>query len=222
MSGQNLVSQLLGLNHEQGSSGSFGGGDGRLQGGVSKKSGMGSVVRSMKLSHLFHGINVTPNFLFLVLFLGFTAWLGVVYFVRHHEPLANDVLGVGAARSATSDADRRLVAGIKRVLPVRTSESTGDFYVPIPQGGGRLSASGDYGYANNMGAAYGQPVGNMGMPLPPPPVPAPTPVPPEPTPLSYYPYAAAPQQQYAQPQRDAYLMPVHAAAGTRVKMIVNR
>lgn len=216
---QNLVSQLMGLNQDPGVQGKFAGTP--LPNAPAKKSNFASVARRVKLSDAFQGINVTPNFLFLLLFIGLTAWLWVVYFVRHNEPLANDVLGVGAAHSATAEADRRLVAGIKKTLPIRTSHTTGDFYVPIPQGQGRFAASGDFGYS----PSYGHPVGSAGMsmPLPPAPVPAPSPTPPEPTPLSatYSPYAAAPSPAFAPPHH-AYLVPVQASAGTRVKMIVNR
>lgn len=216
---QNLVSQLMGLNQDPAQS-TYAGTP--FPNVPAKKSNFASIARRVKLSDAFQGINVTPNFLFLLLFVGFTAWLWVVYFVRHHEPLANDVLGVGAAHSATAEADRRLVAGIKKTLPIRTSHTSGDFYVPIPQGEGRFAASGDFGYPRS----YEHPVGSAGMsmPLPPSPVPAPSPIPPEPTPLSatYSPYAAAPAQAIAPTQHHAYLVPVQATAGTRVKMIVNR
>jgi hypothetical protein len=210
--GSNLVSQLLGLNQDhQGANGSFGGGAGQIPGTAGSKSKFNSASR-LKLSDALHGINVTPNFLFLCLFMGFVAWLYVVYFIRHHEPLANSVLGTGAAHSATTESDRRLIANIKRTLPVRTTDAT-DFYVPIPEGDGRISSSGDYGYHSGS-AAYGYaPAANMPLPSPPLPQP-PSPTPPAPTPLTYYPYAA--------PQRDAYLMPVQQPTGTRVKMIVNR
>jgi hypothetical protein len=193
----------------------------------------------MKLSDVLQGINVTPNFLFLLLFLGFTAWLGVVYWVRHHEPLANHVLGTGngAAQSASAIADRRLVAGIKKTLPIRTSHETGEFYVPIPHGN-EIIHSGHYGspahYAalgqhSGPSAAYGQTHASGQMPLPSPPVP-PTPSPqPQPTPLGEY-YnqgmGGFPNNPYAQPMAApggaAYMVPVPHTAGTRVKMIVNR
>jgi hypothetical protein len=216
--GRNLVSQLFGLNEEAGANGSFGGGAGQIPASApTKRPTFNGSYRKLKLSDAFTGINITHNFLFLVLFLGFTFWLFVVYWVRHHEPLANDVLGVGSAYSKTADADRRLMAQIKRTLPVHTSSETGNFYVPIPQGNGQFAASGDFAASN--GAAYGAP--QSAMPLPPPPLPAPpSPTPPSPTPLSYYaPYGnmTAPS---AQPQ--AYLTPVRDASCTRVKMIVTR
>lgn len=216
--GQNLVSQLLGLDEQGGANGSFGGGSGQIPGSSApRRASFAGSYAKLKFSDVFSGINLSHNFMFLMLFLGFTAWLFVVYWVRHHEPLANDVLGVGAARSRMSEADRRLMAQIKRTLPVRTSSATGDFYVPIPQANGQVGASGDYAY--NNGAAYGSPQGVM--PLPPAPLPSPpSPMPPAPTPLTQYsPYTntlptMAPQQ--------AYLMPVRDASVTRVKVFVNR
>jgi hypothetical protein len=218
--GNNLVSQLLGLNQEQGANGSFGGGAGQITGTANKKSGFNAAARKLKLSDAFHGINVTPNFLFLCLFMGFVGWIWVVYFIRHHEPLANSVLGTGAAHSATTDADRRLMASVKRTIPCRTAPQGDGFYVPIPQADGSIASSGDYGY-NAGSAAYAFPAASN-MPLPAPPLPEPpSPTPPAPTPLTYSPYAA-PQQPFVQSQRDAYLMPVPQASGTRLRMIVNR
>lgn len=97
-----------------------------------------SALRSVKVKHAFQGINITPNMLLFFMFAGFTAWLGVVYWVRHNEPLANQVLGTGAAYSATGHADRHIVAGVRHAMPLKTSPTTGMIYVPntppLPEG----------------------------------------------------------------------------------------
>ena len=75
---------------------------------------------------------ITPNFLFLLLFLAFTGWLGVVYWVRHNEPFANAVLGSGRAYAPTAHADRRLLEGVREAMPFKTSPNTGKIYTPTP------------------------------------------------------------------------------------------
>jgi len=93
-----------------------------------------SAFAGLKFSDLLQGITVTPNMMFLFLFMGFTAWLGVVYWVRHHEPLASQVLGTRSAQAPTGQADRMLVEGIRQALPIRTNPSAGMIYVPgVPQ-----------------------------------------------------------------------------------------
>jgi hypothetical protein len=49
--------------------------------------------KSVKLSDVFKGITVTPNFMLAMMFVGFAAWLFVIYWIRHNEPLANQCLG---------------------------------------------------------------------------------------------------------------------------------
>lgn len=89
-----------------------------------------SALRSVKPSDVLQGLTITNNVWLLIMFFGFFAWLAVVYFVRHNEPLANTVLGTGGAYSTTALADRQLVAGMKNAVPIRTGSSTGAVYVP--------------------------------------------------------------------------------------------
>lgn len=215
--GHGFLSQLLGLENEPRNTTSS------SASATSSAAGWTTAMQSLKVSDAMQGINVTPNFLFILLFAGLTSWLFVIYWIRHHEPLANSVLGTGAARSATAAADRRLIGGVKYALPFHTSATTGDFYVPTP------------------GA---QPISSMppfpGPPVPPQPAPNPEPMPLSAGPvsaaqLSPYPYmsqAQAPMPTYFQgyPQtygastysHRAYSVPVTEGTGTRVKMIVNR
>ncbi len=228
---QNFLSQLLGLDQDQSSHGAFGGAQGHPHNHIgapstqqaaglqsSARSGWNGALQSIKLSDALKGINVTANFMWLVLFVGFTAWLGVVYWIRHHEPFANSVLGNGAAQSMTAAADRRLVAGICKTLPVRTSAKPAEFYVPIPHGN-QIIGSGRY--SSSAAVAY-PPQQSIPLPMPPlPPMPAPQP---QPTPLDYSAYQAGVPLPYMQADtsRHAYMVPIHGTGGTRVKMIVNR
>lgn len=88
-----------------------------------------AILRKAKLSDLLQGINVTPNILFLFLFLGFIAWLGVIYWIRHNEPLANQVLGSHRGPGG-HHADRHLVEGIKKSYPIQTPGIRGEIFVP--------------------------------------------------------------------------------------------
>ncbi len=97
-------------------------------------------LQGLKLSDALSGITFSQNFMWFVLFAGFFLWLFVIYWVRHHEPLANQVIGEPKDHAPTAGADRELVAGIKRVLPVRTSDKTGDFFVPYNDHFGTTSA----------------------------------------------------------------------------------
>jgi len=112
-----FMSHLLGLDHEP-SSNPKGQGAAKAQ------------ARTIKFSDLFQGIKLTPNFMFFLLFLSFFLWLFVIYWVRHHEPLADQVLGSPKADPRASQTDRRLVEGMKAAVPVQTSPNSGQVYVP--------------------------------------------------------------------------------------------
>ncbi len=132
-----LIARLLGLDKdasalgggEAGSeAGSHSGGD---HGAPPSQSVMySSVLAGISLSEAFKGIRVTPNFLYLCLFSGFTLWLFVVYWIRHNEPMANQVLGTGAVNTRTTIDDRRLLNSVKDAMPFRTSSTFGDIYTP--------------------------------------------------------------------------------------------
>lgn len=83
----------------------------------------------IKLSDIFSGIKITPNGLTALFFVGYAAWLFVIYFIRHNEPLANHVLGTPTAGSPTSHQDRIIVGATKNALPIQAVGSSG-FYTP--------------------------------------------------------------------------------------------
>ena len=127
--GNKFIAHLLGLDHEHPSAAA----------GSPEK---GAAVKDLKLSDAFSGIKITPNFMFFLLFLGFFLWLFVIYWVRHHEPLANQVLGTPKAHPHKSALDRQLVAGIKGAFPVQTSSTTGEIYVPGAEHNAPASSAG--------------------------------------------------------------------------------
>jgi hypothetical protein len=90
-----------------------------------------SALQALKVSNVVDGLIFTPAMGMFCLFLGFVTWLFVVYFVRHHEPFANSVLGT-VPQSLAASTDRRLINGVKGAMPFKTSKSTGDFYEPLP------------------------------------------------------------------------------------------
>ncbi len=89
-----------------------------------------SALRAMKPSDAFQGLQIGCNQMFLIGFVLFTGWLGVVYWLRHHEPLANQIFGTGGGYSTTAAADRRIVAGMRQAIPIRTGSAIGAVYVP--------------------------------------------------------------------------------------------
>ncbi len=94
---------------------------------------LGSDVENISWSTLFQGLKVNTGIRFFVVFTAFASWLYVIYWIRHHEPFSNQVIGVSAPRSRTTDADRTILAGIKRVFPFQTPAiASGSFYTPVP------------------------------------------------------------------------------------------
>ncbi len=128
--GHNFISHLLGLDHDHGHHVAHGHVQHGVQHGPSHGVTWNSALKALNITNALQGINVSANFLFLLLFIGFFAWLFVIYFIRHHEPLANHVIGSGAAQSATASADRQLVEGIKNAMPMHTRADFGEVYVP--------------------------------------------------------------------------------------------
>lgn len=132
-----LIARLLGLDKD---ASALGGAEAGSEAGSHSGSDHGappsqsvmysSVLAGISLSEAFRGIRVTPNFLYLCLFAGFTLWLFVVYWIRHNEPMANQVLGTGAVNTRHTMDDRRLLNSVKDAMPFRTSSTFGDIYTP--------------------------------------------------------------------------------------------
>jgi hypothetical protein len=132
--GQNhgFLSHLLGTDHEQHGHHAHSGHHHHHEGGTPPNSGQpgwSSALQGLKLTDALQGINVTPNTLLLMMFLGFFGWLYVVYFIRHHDPI-NVTNTNGSALSATAHQDRNIVGRIKNAYPLRTSNGMGNIYTP--------------------------------------------------------------------------------------------
>ncbi|CAN5346081.1 hypothetical protein BH11CYA1_BH11CYA1_21770 [soil metagenome] len=87
-------------------------------------------MQGLKLNDFISSIRITPNHLLLFMFAGFTGWLGVIYWIRHHEPMANHMLGSGPAYTSHSQADRLLINGAREALPIKTVAGSGVVYTP--------------------------------------------------------------------------------------------
>ncbi|HIA50871.1 MAG TPA: hypothetical protein EYN91_02115 [Candidatus Melainabacteria bacterium] len=133
---KSLIAKLLGLDKDAGAlgggeAGGEAGSHGAEPGAPPSQSVMySSALAGISLSEAFKGIRVTPNFLYLCLFSGFTFWLFVVYWIRHNEPLANQVLGTYNNTTRHAVDDRRLLNSVKDAMPFRTSSTFGDIYTP--------------------------------------------------------------------------------------------
>lgn len=137
--GHNFISHLLGLDHDAHHhghmhDGGHGGEAGNQYTAVSQMPIWTSALQSMKLSHFTKGITISANFWLLMMFMGFTSWLFVVYWIRHHEPLANAVIGTRVVGTPTANYDRRMLAGIREAFPARVSPDGGQIFVPSPKG----------------------------------------------------------------------------------------
>lgn len=84
----------------------------------------------IKLSELAKGIKITPNFLLAMAFLAFTAWLFVVYWIRRHEPLANQVLGQPRPVAPTARQDLVMMGNSRNALPIKTAPGYNGFFAP--------------------------------------------------------------------------------------------
>lgn len=218
--GQNFLSHLLGLDHDahistpHGSTSFQANAQGHALQAPGNSTNWTRALSAVKLSDVLQGVRVTPNMLFMMLYASFVCWLFVIYWIRHHEPLANSVLGTNAPGCATAAADRRILAGTKLAFPGRTSSQTGDIYVPSGEsssaGSSTLNQSDYYLHA--------------AVPLPAPPIQPTPPSEPQPLPLSQRTAYCPPVQPYATTsgQPGAFMVPEAEATGARVKMIVNR
>lgn len=95
----------------------------------SRKSKKDPLAPNFKFMDIFSGWKMTVNGITALFFIGYALWLVVLYFIRHNEPLANQVIGTPNAGAPTSDYDRILVGGAKFALPIQATGEHG-FYTP--------------------------------------------------------------------------------------------
>lgn len=133
-----FLSHLLGLDHDAHHHGGHHdgghGGEGVQNAGQnpSQTPIWTSALQGMKLSHALEGVNISLNAWFFIFYMICIFWLFLVYWIRHHEPLANAVLGRGAAKYETAAQDRRIIDNCRDATPIRTSQSQA-YYAPMPK-----------------------------------------------------------------------------------------
>lgn len=160
--GQNLLSQLLGIDPQQANGKAQKSAGTPRPGPMPSAHATASAIQGVKLSTALKGLNITSNFMWLVLFVGFFLWLFVVYWIRHHEPFANHVLGPAASHSSTGRDDRIMLEGMRNAMPVRISKDTGFVYVP-----NKPEVTGQFGQPATQSASLGAPANNgCGVPAP--------------------------------------------------------
>ena len=113
-----FLSHLLGLDHDA-HHGGHQGGEGMAP---SQSPIWTSALQGLKLSHALEGVNISVNAWFFFFYVMCIFWLFAIYWIRHHEPLANAVLGRGAAKYETAAADRRIIDNCRDATPIRTSQ----------------------------------------------------------------------------------------------------
>jgi len=126
------LAQFLGLDdHDHGQD--HGHDHGHDHGEAPQQTGVwNSALKGMSLKTLTQGLVITPNFLFFCLFAAFTGWLGVIYWIRHNEPFANQVVGGISAYAPTAHFDRKLIGSAREALPIKTTKNSGIVYTPAP------------------------------------------------------------------------------------------
>jgi hypothetical protein len=117
-----FLSHLLGLDHDAHHHGGHSGhgGEGVQIAGQnpSQTPIWTSALQGMKLSHALEGVNISINAWFFIFYMICIFWLFLVYWIRHHEPLANAVLGRGAAKYETAAEDRRIIDNCRDATPI--------------------------------------------------------------------------------------------------------
>ena len=161
--GHSFLAQILGLDHQDHAHLAHHGAEGASDQMPSQTAAWSSALQGLRIENLIAGINITPNHLLIMLFAAFIGWLGVIYFIRHHEPFANQVLGSSAAYAPTAGADQRLINSSRDALPFKTSASSGIVYVPQPQTSLALSRQGSPQNAN-LSQAMSAALGGAGTP----------------------------------------------------------
>ncbi len=98
----------------------------------SRRGFWGSTFQTLKFADLTQGMQISPAFGMLLVFLSFIGWLFVVYFIRHHEPMADQVLGKAPPADSVY-ADRNLMNQVRHAMPF-ANFSSATVYEPLPDG----------------------------------------------------------------------------------------
>jgi hypothetical protein len=86
----------------------------------------------MKLSQFLQGIELSVNFQFFLLFVGFTIWLFVVYTIRQQDSLEGQMLNTYLHKglSLSQNVDRQLVSHMRGAIPLQTTSNAGSLFFP--------------------------------------------------------------------------------------------
>ncbi len=102
-------------------------------GNLSNDNMLGGNFQYWNLANFMEGLRINTGIRFAILFIAFAGWLYVIYWVRHHEPFVNQMIGTHSYLAPTAPQDKSIVAAIKKVFPLKTSENMGTLYVPSPE-----------------------------------------------------------------------------------------
>jgi hypothetical protein len=95
-------------------------------------------LKGVRWSDVFKGLEVPRSVIVGTIIGAMFLWLCAIYWVRHHESIANQAIGVGTVQAAPNLEDRRLMDSVNRAMPIPTQarlESQGTVLntVPAPQ-----------------------------------------------------------------------------------------
>jgi len=88
-------------------------------------------LKHMKLSQLLEGIQLSVNFQFFLLFVGFTIWLFVIYTIRQQESLEAQVFDnyMGRRASPSKMIDQQLVSHMRGAIPLQTTRNASSLFL---------------------------------------------------------------------------------------------
>ncbi len=94
---------------------------------------LGSYSDIYKMDYLTEGLKMNHGIRFAILFIAFAGWLYIVYWIRHHDPLKTQAIGVSTVAAPTASQDKSIVSSVRNAFPLKTSQDFGSLYVPSPQ-----------------------------------------------------------------------------------------
>lgn len=123
--------------YDHGSSHSEGGGESHIYhdgaGDLLNYNLLGGDIQYYNFQNLIEGLRINNGIRFSILFIAFFGWLYIVYWLRHHEPLKHQAIGMSTVSTVTTPQDKSIIASIKNCFPLKTSADFGTLYVPTPE-----------------------------------------------------------------------------------------
>lgn len=133
--GDGFISHLFGLDQGNRSHGSPIGNGLRSQALI-----WASALESLNWSTLTRGINFNANFAFLMLFISFFLWLFLIHFIKHHEDLADKMIGT-VPLDMSAYTDRDIVDKVKLAIPIRLQSDRSAAPQPAPASASSIDSS---------------------------------------------------------------------------------